>query len=231
MDTNTTRRGVLRLGATSAAYSATVGIGGAILASRADAANAPSPQLLSLIKRHQEADAALDHFYSTEFNPIVEAHWEAVRQHRAAISNVPHVEESGGQAIGGAPVTFSSSKGYSRSQAEAYIDCDQQEPNRSPDWNETIAAARRYIRAEDQRNATIRQLGPEPASDPSLDARECAAGEPVRSAREAIYAFECQNTADLLAKLTFIAANDGMDGDDLLPLVITDATRLVGKEA
>jgi hypothetical protein len=190
-----------------------------------------SPALADLIARHAAADAALEHFYATVFNPAVDAHRAAVDEHRAAVDAVPYVEELGGCSVGGGPVIFSSRKGHSRKTAEHYIACDQDQPNRGGDWNKMIDAARRFIRADDSRKQAVRDLGEEPVLDPSVEARERAAYAPFLAARAAIHSFACNSLADLRAKLAWIESGDGMDGEDLLPIVIADVQRLIGGEA
>ena len=75
MSTTTTRRNLLRIGTTAAAYAAGASIvtGGIALASQAKgAAPAVSPQLAKLLRNYTTADDALNHFYETVHNPAVE---------------------------------------------------------------------------------------------------------------------------------------------------------------
>jgi hypothetical protein len=48
--------------------------------------------------------------------------------------------------------------------------------------------------------------------------------------KEAVHAYPVESLADLNAKLAFIEQDNGMDGEDLLPLVQADEQRLLGGE-
>lgn len=217
------RRDLLRLGSSAAACGTLLASANVAVATAAPAL--PSPGLAALFEQHRLADQVLDHFYKHEHEPAMQALRKAEDHYRAALEAIPHIEEQSGRSVAGPPVTFSSRREFSRRQAERLVDHDTA-PGNDTDYNATVEAARRFVAADDLRNATIASLGPEPTEDPAWDEREKAYYAPYLAAREAIHAFPVETLADLKAKLDWIERDNGMDGEDLLPLVIADVARL-----
>ena len=226
MTTTTTRRNLLRIGTTAAAYAAgaTIVTGGVAIASQAKGETL-SPGLAVRIQRHRAARAAQDHIHATIINPGYERQKEARAQHQRRIDAIPHVEAPGGVSLGGQAITFTSRNNASRRMAEVYLDMDAENPNRSADWAEMVDGARRFIKADDARNDAIRALGDEPLFA-NLRAVEDEAYEPVHAARNAILDFPCNTFVDFKAKLAWLQSDDGMDGEDLLSLVMADVQRI-----
>jgi alpha-D-ribose 1-methylphosphonate 5-triphosphate synthase subunit PhnG len=191
-----------------------------------------SPELAGLIEAHRQADAALNRWYAEVFNPAVEKHTAEHYAHKAKTDAVPHAIESGGMNLGGNSVTFSSEAHAitGRRSAEIYIQLDNEQPNRGLDWDMTRDAAHRFIAADDARKAALAALGDAPLCPMTREVEDQACA-PVYEAGKRISAFPARTLADLQAKLAWIDGDHGMDGEDLLPLMIADVARIISGEA
>jgi hypothetical protein len=195
------------------------------LATPATAARGISRDLSLLIEAHANATAAADRFYAEVFIPADEAHDLALAAHRARIDAVPHIYEMGGLMNNGKPYVFTSEDGRSsRAMADAMVKDDLLAQG-DPDRTATIAAGRRFIEADDKRNAVIAALG----SPPEPTVSEDGIYDAVNAAFRLTARFPVTTIADLHAKLQWLQDNDGMGGDDLLPIITADVARIVGE--
>jgi len=226
----TTRRNLLRIGTTAAAYAAgaTIVTGGVALASQGKGATL-SPSLAVLFQRHKDAEAAQAHAYATTVNPAFAERKKAKERHQQLVDAVPHAEASGGISVGGTPILFSSRKAVSRGNAAYYLELDAKNSNRGGDWADTIAAARSFLAADYARNEAIRTLGEGPDFS-DLFALEQKVNAPFLDACQAIYDFPCVTTADLAAKVAWIEEQEGTDSEIPLALVMADLKRITAQE-
>lgn len=230
MSTQTTRRDLLRFGTTAAAYAAGASIvtGGIAIASQAKGA-ALSPGLAALIDDHRRATERFEHTTRAVINPAFEKRAEAKKEHQRRVDAIPHAEETGGTSWGGKPITLTSRNSGNRRTAEVYLELDAADPNRGTDWNDMIEGARRFIKADDARQEAVGAIGEPPTFD-DLHTLEQEALAPVHAARRAVIYFPCAALVDLRTKLAWIESDEGMDGEDLLPLVMADVERIVAQE-
>ncbi|MEG3086073.1 hypothetical protein [Sphingomonas sp. PB4P5] len=197
----------------------------------AAAAKAISPGLAALIEAHRQANATLDRWYAEVFNPAVDAHTAATMAHRAKVAAIPHIVERTVDQGGRVLVLHSKHRDH-RAIADGYVATESRFAKvdciRGKHWDEAVAACGRFIAADDERNAKIAALGDEPRDRVSTEV-ENAAYAPVLAAGKKIAQFHATTAADLQAKLAWIDSDDGMDGEELLPLVIADVARIVGE--
>ncbi|WP_066781272.1 hypothetical protein [Sphingomonas sp. CCH5-D11] len=212
MDRNTSRRDLL-----SAAPA--IVIGTAVLGLAPAAATLPtgnvSPELLALIGKFDATNAEIDRFYAEVFNPAI----ERANSMRAAIPHVTipsaHPKSAG---------LWSTDNPAGLRLARRLVDAEGRGAS------DDVQCARKLLAAQHRRNRAEKRI------DVITGARAAAEQEdelyvPYREARSAVHAFPVRTLADLQAKLAFIERDDGMDGEDLLPLMIADVARLAGGEA
>lgn len=234
MDTNTTRRSLLRLGTGALAYGAGAAAvaGGVALAGEAKGAGPQriSPELTRLLDQYAAADRTLDRWYGTTWNPAIEAH-------RAAIEAVPHTtipvrgyrntfdEDT-------PPYTFSTANPYAVSRAKGIMSIPFERQSTDPRWQDTHRAARHLMIAAKWRERKIARIDRQ-WNVRDLSEQENALWEPIHAATDAILAFPVANALDLGAKLDHMEYVGSFESypDKCQQIVRDDVRRLTGGEA
>lgn len=223
----TTRRDLLRLGTSAAAYAAGAAIvtGAAALASEAKGATpGVSPELSRLIADHKEADDRINQFYRTTYNP-------AIDRHRAMTDAIPHVErEVPALSPAAPPLRWSTADPHTIGHPKSIALHPLEGQSQSPAWQARRREARSFYAAVLRRQRALAKAGRDSGAH-AVAVREDELWVPIAEARLAIHNYPVASIADLAAKLAFIEDDNGMDGDDLLPLVMADVARLSGGEA
>lgn len=215
MDSNTTRRGLLRIGTAAATMAIPLMIAPAAEAVTLDAV---SPALLELIRRFDAVHAEIDRFYVDVFNP-------AVDRSTALRSSIPHVTIPPGPHWQQDAGFWSTDNRVGVAMAKSLVKHEPRTSRRSD-----VVCARKLVAALHRRDREGKRIDKITGLD-AANRQEVGIYDPFTKAEAAIYAFPVASLADLRAKLAFIERDDGMDGEDLLPLVIRDVARLSGGEA
>ncbi len=231
---NTSRRDLLRLGTSAAAYAAgaAVDAGGTALASEAKAASTST--LTALIARYHAANKAYGHMCETVFEPA-EARLDAAVE--AAKENVPHVT-----------MTFDMSwSDWSNTPTKTYTTADRvsvicaqvtaetpREPAHlwSDDQHRHFAEVRRFHEARLVRDAEVAaavKSAKEAHRDGADTALEEALWGAVSDSGSAVVSHQPQTIAELSAKLAFYAETSFLPEEALLEHVTADVRRLAGE--
>ncbi len=223
MTQTTTRRGLLRMGTSVAAYGAGAALvaGGCALAGEAKGATpAVSPELTRLIAEFDDHDAKLSAFYRATFNPAVE-------RHREFVEALPHREIDGSLAGDGRRM-WSTANRMDVAEARGIATMPTSGQSITPLWLDKRRRARSFYAASLRRQRAIDRAERDTGAFAAGLAEDERLGT-MRLLREGIYGFAVTGPADLAAKLAFIERTDGMEGEDLLPLMLADARRLCGE--
>jgi hypothetical protein len=223
MNAHTTRRQLLRFGTSAAAYAAGAAIvaGGATIASEARGATPSiSPALSALLTEYDRADATIDRFYETTFNPAVDRHHEL----RAAI---PHVERDI-PAAGGRVIRWSTDRPQDVANARGIAGLPSRHQNQKAEWQAKRTAARSFYAVHLRRQRALERTAIISGSE-AVRRREDELFTPIKAATDAIKAFPVASAADMAAKLGHLERVGVHDADDLLGIVLSDAQRLAGE--
>jgi hypothetical protein len=231
MNTNTTRRSLLRLGTGALAYGAGAAAvaGGFALASEAKGAapNRVSPELAKLIADYAQADAALCQWYDDVWNPAVQAS-------RAAQEAIPHTHipvPGYRNALGEdtPPYTFSTSNPHALSLAKSIMSTPSDFRSTDPRWHR---AARRLTIAARWRERKLARIERDWKAH-RYSEQEDRLWEPMHAATEAILAFPVASALDLSAKLGHMdqVGTCESDPDKYQRIVREDVLRVAGGEA
>ncbi len=223
MTQTTTRRGLLRMGTSVAAYGAGAALiaGGCALAGEAKGATpAVSPELTRLIALYDAHDARLIAFYRDTFNPAHERHIEMT-------SALPHVEVDGSLAGDGRRM-WSTSRRLDVGEARGIATMPTTGQSITPIWLDKRRRARSFYAAHLRRERAFaraeRVSGAQAASEVEDQMHEA-----IQPTLGAIHRFPVASAADLAAKLAFIERAETMDLASILPIVTADARRLCGE--
>lgn len=221
MDTNTTRRNLLRFGTTAAAYAAGASIvtGGIALASQAKGA---APTCISLGLRHAlaklgTAERVLDHYQETVFTPTR-------RRWLAAKEAVPHTVIAPSAVWRGSPTFWATDNDHAIQLAKEMVN-DNPRTSRKGD----VIRARKLIAANHRRARAIEQLHKSSGIGPRRDESDRLL-ELMVEAEDAVCAYPAASLADLEAKLAFFLERDLAQNDGNMDLVLADARRLIALE-
>lgn len=222
MKTNTTtRRNLLRIGTTAAAYAAGASIvtGGIAIASQAKgAAPAVSPQLAKLLRDYARADDTLAHFYETVHNPAVDR--EAAM--REAYPDIEHnIPMTGGQTR-----MFTTAKSMDVAQARHIATSRISAECPHPGWPAKRQGARAFYAAHLRRERAFAGIRRACRID-AITAREATLLAPYTAAVAGIAAFPVATVADLDAKMAHLLDNRTSQDDDLFDTIQTDIRRLL----
>ena len=225
MNTTTTRRNLLRIGTTAAAYAAGAAIvtGGVALTSQAKGEGlSVSPALAKLLAERVAADAVLDEWYATVWNPAVELS-------EATVTAIPHVELVTPALPGpaSAHITWSTANSLSIGHARGIAGIPAHRQNQGAAWQARRRDARKFVAAHLRRERAIAQAGRETKI---LRVEEDKLCEPVTRRDRAIECFPAANLADLSAKLAHLE-KVGSEPEGLLGTVQADVRRLLAQEA
>ncbi|MES3084950.1 hypothetical protein [Sphingomonas faeni] len=224
MDTNTTRRNLLRFGTTAAAYAAGASIvtGGIALASQAKgAAPAVTPQLAKLLRDYTAADDALNHFYETAHNPAVE-------REAAMREAYPHIEHAIPTTSGNVQ-TFTTAKPMDIAQARHIAKSKSSAECQHPAWPTKRERARAFYAAHLRRERAFASIRRTCRMD-AINARETALFVPYKAAVAGIAAFPVATVADLNAKMAHLLENRTDQDDDLFDTIQADVRQLLTRE-
>ncbi|MBI0475736.1 hypothetical protein D9601_10270 [Sphingomonas sp. MA1305] len=234
MNTNTTRRSLLRLGTGALAYGAGAAAvaGGFALAGEAKGATPAriSPALVKLLADYARADAMLCRWYDEVWNPAVEVN-------RAAQAAIPHTEipvrgyrNTLGEDM--PPYTFSTANTYAVTRAKGIMSIPVDLQSTDPRWQETHHAARRLTVAHKWRERKLARLQ---RKWEALGYREHEdrLWVPIHAATDAIIAFPVANALDLGAKLDHMeqVGTCESDPEQYHRIIRNDVMRLSGGEA
>lgn len=232
MDAITSRRAIMRSAVAGTAYAASAVLAGGGRAIVGEARGAPRHTALalsSLIKQRAAASEELDRFYDEEYFPA-KKEWSAlIARHRAMVDAIPHVEERGGPSIGGDPVTFSSTRPYSRGVAEQYVAIGSGDGDPEGGWPTTVRAAWRFIEADDRRRSKIAALGVEPPFPTRIQEREDEMFRPLVALDERIDAYPVASLAELVLKIENMEQR-GLEPSEAAEQVFADVKRLSAME-
>lgn len=224
MDTNTTRRNLLRFGTTAAAYAAgaSIATGGIALASQAkSAAPAVSPALTRLLRDYAAADEALDQFYEAVHNPAVEREHEM----RAAYPDIEHeIPMTGGHTR-----MFTTARTMDIAQARHIATSEISAQCEHPAWPAKRKGARSFYAAHLRRERAFARIHRVCGLD-AINARETALFVPYKAAVAGIAAFPITTLADLDAKMAHLLQNRTDQDDELFDAIQADVRHLVQQE-
>jgi hypothetical protein len=231
---DTTRRQLLQLGTSVAAYAAGAAIvaGGVAVAGEARSeAPSVSPALTRLIAQHARADAAIDRWYEATWNPAMAARRaadDAIKQRYAVEVTVPRADSLPEVARG--PFTFSTANSYDVARCRGIVSIPAHKQNQGEDWQAVYRAARKImaaVKSEERARASLERR----YASLRLKEREDERWKPVMAASDAIKAFPVASLADMSAKLDFLERQGVRDGeaDDLFDIVRADVARLSGE--
>lgn len=221
MDTNTTRRNLLRFGTTAAAYAAGASIvtGGIALASQAKGA-APvgvSPGFKQALASLASAERLSTRYHETVYEPT-RLRW------LAAEDAVPHVVIAPSAVWRGSPTFLSTDNDHAIKLAKEMI---KDNPRTSKKGD--VIRARKLIAADHRRSRALAQARKATDLDRRGDESERLYDLMV-AAEDAVCAYPASNLADLEAKLAFFHERDLAQNDGNMALVLTDARRLLSQE-
>lgn len=212
----TNRRDLLRLGTATGVSVAVLGLAAPSLA--AGASPSVSPALTSLMAEFEAVNATIDRFYAEVFNP-------AVDRSKALRAAIPHVTIPPSPNWRGDPTFWSTDHPEGVAMGKRLVALEPRTSKRSD-----VVCARKLVAAMRRRDRAAKQAD-QTSGVTAASEREEALYVPYRRLKASIHAFPVRSLADLQAKLAFIERDDGMDGEDLLPLVIADLARLSAGEA
>lgn len=234
MNTNTTRRSLLRLGTGALAYGAGAAAvaGGLAIAGEAKGATPQriSPELARLLDQYAVADRTLDRWYGTTWNPATDAH-------RAAAEAIPHttIPVQGYRNVLGEdtpPHTYSTANPHDVARCKGIMSIPADLQSTDPRWQDTRRAARRLTTAAKWRERKLARLDRQ-WNVLGLRAQEDALWMPIHAATDAILAFPVANALDLGAKLDHMEYVGTFESypDKYQQIVRDDVRRLSGGEA
>lgn len=226
--TATTRRDLLRIGTSAAAYAAGAAIvtGGIALAGEAKGATpAVSPALTALIAEVDRLVAASDDLHERVYMPA-RVRWLAAKEE--AQRSLPHTSVQLGNSVSGQPVVWTTAD---RSQVAMAKTMARRKADPGPFPAGHISAARTLTAAHLRRERAIAAA----TNSRQLTAimEQCDAfGEAIAEAEERVADFAASTLADLHAKVAFMHRRDLGNGMDRVATVLADLNRLVaGGEA
>ena len=232
MDTNTSRRSLLRLGTGALAYGAGAAAvaGGLAIASEAKGAMPQriSPALARLLDQYAVADRTLDRWYDTTWNPATDAH-------RAAAEAIPHttIPVQGYRNVldeDTPPHTYSTANPRDVARCKGIMSIPADLQSTDPRWQDTRRAARRLTVAAKWRERKMTRLDRQ-WNVLGLKAQEERLWQPIHAATDAILAFPVANALDLGAKLDHMEYVGTFESypDKYQQIVRDDVRRLSGE--
>ncbi len=217
----TTRRNLLRIGTTAAAYAAgaTIVTGGVALASQAKGA-APtgvSPGMAEALANLRTVERAANHHEETVFDPI-RTRWLAAK------NAVPHhvVEPSANWT--GSPSFWSTDNPTAIGLAETLVSSNPRTSRRGD-----VVRARKLIAADYRRSRAITRIGKASGIDAAHE--ECDRySDLLVAAEQAVCVHPAANLSDLDAKLAVYRERDLGGEGGKLDLLTADVRRLLAQE-
>jgi hypothetical protein len=221
METNTTRRNLLRFGTTAAAYAAGASIvtGGIALAPQAKGA---APAGVSTGLRQAFAALAAAERVSTHYAETV--HEPTRLRWLAAKDAVPHVVIPPSANWRMAPDFWSTDHPRAMALAKELV-ADNPRMSRRDD----VTRARKLIAADHRRARAVERIGKAYGIGACCDESDRLFGLMVE-AEDAVCAYPAASLADLEAKLAFFLERDLAQNDGNIELILADARRLRAQE-
>lgn len=232
MTQTATRRDLLRIGTSAAAYAAGAAIvtGGVALATQAKGATGASPRLLDLMARYHSADEKYDRL-AEQLQPARDRWQDAIS---AARSSVPHVEMS--CDLAGVPHSNGGTRTYTTANnMDVACAAVSAKTKRFADDGYTdgqyrlFALKRRFHEAAQERDAQIAAAVAKAQSENDLRgiaAQEDAAYDVVSACGSDVIEYQPRSLADLSAKLAFYKATAVVPDEALLEHVMADVAAL-----
>lgn len=217
VSTDTTRRALL--GGAGLIAAATLPAFAAVTMGPTPAASQVSPALAKLIADFHAADARIDRFYDTTYNPAVE-------REAAMCKAVPHVTIPMNEGWRGDPAFFSTDNRQGVRVAQHLVRSEPRTSKRSD-----VVRARKLVAALHRRERKFQQIARD-SGRAAASKREDELWVPIKAATAAIMAFPAASAADMLAKLDHLESVGVCDHDDpgvLFEIVRADAARLAGE--
>lgn len=221
MNTDTTRRNLLRFGTTAAAYAAGASIvtGGIALASPAKGAAAVgiSPGLQQALTALAAAERVSARYQETVYEPT-RLRWLAAKD------AVPHVVIAPSTNWRMSPDFWSTNHPRALTLAKELV-ADNPRASKRDD----VVRARKLIAADHRRARAIEQAGKTSGIGQCCDESDRLYGLMVE-AEDAVCAYRAANLADLEAKLAFFLKRDLAQNEGNMALVLADARLLLARE-
>lgn len=185
-----------------------------------------SPELLALVAAYDRADASLDQWYDTRWNPAIDAHTSAVEAIRPVTIEAPAYANVLDETV--PAQTFSTANRSDVARCKGIVSIPRAKQSQSPKWQAVYRAARQLTAAvkwqERRREQLDRQFG-----IAALNVEERDLSRALGQAADAVRSFPAASMADLLAKLEFVQRIGRPDDESgpLFELVRDDVSRLL----
>lgn len=219
--TQTTRRNLLRIGTTAAAYAAGAAIvtGGAALASQAKGATPTglSPGFAQALAAFAAAQRNASSHEALIVGPT-RARWLAAKD------AVPHATIAPGSSWRGSHVFWSTDNYQALSIAKGIV-ADHPRTSRTHD----VIRARKLVAADHRRARAIARVGRTTGIHAAIDESD-RLGDLLVAAEDAVCAFPATTLGDLEAKLAFFVERDLAQNDGNVELALADVRRLLSQE-
>lgn len=220
MDTNTTRRNLLRFGTTAAAAAAaSIVTGGIALASHAKGAGPAgvSPGLHQALAALAAAERTSSRYTETVYEPA-RARWLAAKE------ALPHVVIPPSAEWRMSPDFWSTDSERALALAKGLAAAEPRTSKRGD-----VVRARKLLAADHRRARAIAQAGKTSGVMDACDEAE-RLGDLVVAAEDAVCAYPASSLADLEAKLAFFLERDLAQNEGNMALVLADARHLLAQE-
>lgn len=231
MNTTSTRRSLLKLATSAAAYGAgvtTLSMGAVVAtatntAKAATVANVASPELARLIAEYRAADERLDQFYQAVWNPRVD-------RENALIEAVPHTVASvpnGNDVANSLTLTTASKSDVARCRGILSIPRPQQ--SQSASWQQRYDAAVKIMAGDKRRAEAIARIHTQTGMD-DANRIEKEMDQHANGLLDKVTAFPVRSLLDLQTKFAF-QRERGRGEDVIVDMVEADLSRLLSGEA
>lgn len=221
MKNTTTRRNLLRIGTTAAAYAAGASIvtGGVALASQAkgETLEGVSPDLTKAIATFAAAEQASAQYEATVYEPA-RLRWLAAKE------AVPHTVVAPSPNWKMSPDFWSTDNREALAIAHGLVSTH---PRTST--NPDVIRARNLIAAKRRRDRTVDRTGASVGIGPCCEESDRLSDQ-AADAASSVAAFPARSLADIEAKMAFIIKHDMEPNGGMMEHILADTRRLLGKE-
>ncbi|WP_277983954.1 hypothetical protein [Sphingomonas faeni] len=221
-NSTTTRRDLLRLGTTAAAYAAGASIvtGGIALASQAkgETLEGVSPGLIKAIAAFAAAERASAQYEATVYEPA-RLRWLAAKE------AVPHTTVAPSPNWKMSPAFWSTDNREALAIAKGLVGSHPR-TSKNPD----VVRARGLIAAKHRRDRAVDRAGASVGIGPCCEESDRLSDQAADAASD-VAAFPAKSLADIEAKMAFIIKHDMEPNGGMMEHMLADARRLLGREA